>query len=56
VNLHNSRQGCYLDELINQSKLTRSLTSTQGTRRGHNHMNDHAEKWKDSNVHEKVVT
>jgi hypothetical protein len=29
VNRHNSKQGCNLDELFNQSKLTRGLASTQ---------------------------
>jgi hypothetical protein len=32
ANQHNSRQGCHLDELTNQSKLTRDLASAQGTR------------------------
>jgi hypothetical protein len=31
MNRNNSRQGCNLDELINQSKLTRDLASAQGT-------------------------
>jgi hypothetical protein len=32
VNRHNSRQGCNLDELTNQSKLIHDLASAQGTR------------------------
>jgi hypothetical protein len=32
TNWHNSRQCCNLDELINQSELTRDLAPTQGTR------------------------
>jgi hypothetical protein len=31
ANRHNSRQGCNLDELTNQSKLTRDLASAQET-------------------------
>jgi hypothetical protein len=31
MNRYNSRQGCNLYELINQSKLTRDLASAQGT-------------------------
>jgi hypothetical protein len=31
MNQHDSRQGCNLDELSNQSKLTRNLASAQGT-------------------------
>jgi hypothetical protein len=34
MNQNNSRQGCSLDELTNQLKLTRDLASAQGTR-GH---------------------
>jgi hypothetical protein len=34
VNRHNSRQGCNLDELVNQSEPTRNLASAQGTK-GH---------------------
>jgi hypothetical protein len=34
VNRHNSRQGCNLNELTNQSKLIRDLASAQKTR-GH---------------------
>jgi hypothetical protein len=29
VNRHNSRQGCHLDELVNQSELTHDLAPTQ---------------------------
>jgi hypothetical protein len=32
MNRHNSRQSCNLDEIFNQSKLTRDLASSQGTR------------------------
>jgi hypothetical protein len=32
TNQHNSRQGCNLDELTNQSNLTHGLASTQGIR------------------------
>jgi hypothetical protein len=56
VNQHNSRQGCNSKELLNLSELTHNLTSTQETRHGLNHMNDHVQKWKDLKVHEKVAT
>jgi hypothetical protein len=56
TNWHNSRQCCHLDELMNQSELTRDLASTQETRHGLNRMKDHVQEWKDLKAHEKVTT